>query len=198
MLRATLRNVFAHKVRLLLTGLSVVLGVGFLAGTLVFTDTLKATFNDLIGRTSANLSVVVRAQSDFSSTDIGASSDRALVPNSLVANVAAVPGVKQAVGEVQGIDLLVTRSRQSRAAQVAGAADTRGVVDACQLRQPRVRAGRRADRAGPGRHRQERGRRLPPARRRPRHGANARLRRSRRRSSASSPSAAAATLPVQS
>ena len=84
MLRATLRNVFAHKVRLLLTGLSVVLGVGFLAGTLVFTDTLKATFNGLIGRTSTNLSVVVRAQSDFSSTDIGASSERALVPNSLV------------------------------------------------------------------------------------------------------------------
>jgi putative ABC transport system permease protein len=110
MLRATLRNVFAHKVRLLLTGLSVVLGVGFLAGTLVFTDTLKATFNDLIGRTSVNLSVVVRAQSDFSTTDIGASSERALVPNSLVANVAAVPGVKQAIGEVQGIDLLVTEA----------------------------------------------------------------------------------------
>jgi putative ABC transport system permease protein len=110
MLRATLRNVFAHKVRLLLTGLSVVLGVGFLAGTLVFTDTLKATFNDLIGRTSVNLSVVVRATSDFSTTDIGASSERALVPNSLVANVAAVPGVKQAVGQVQGIDLLVTQA----------------------------------------------------------------------------------------
>ena len=84
------------------------LGVGFLAGTLVFTDTLKATFNDLIGRTSTNLSVVVRAKSDFSTTDIGASSERALVPNSLVAKVAAVPGVKQAIGEVQGIDLLVT------------------------------------------------------------------------------------------
>jgi putative ABC transport system permease protein len=110
MLRATLRNVFAHKVRLLLTGLSVVLGVGFLAGTLVFTDTLKATFNDLIGRTSTNLSVVVRAKSDFSSTDIGASSERALVPNSLVATVAAVPGVRQAIGEVQGIDLLVTQA----------------------------------------------------------------------------------------
>jgi putative ABC transport system permease protein len=109
MLRATLRNVFAHKVRLLLTGMSVVLGVGFLAGTLVFTDTLKATFNDLVGRTSKNLSVVVRAQSDFSATDIGASSERALVPESLVATVKAVDGVQNAVGQVQGIDLLVTR-----------------------------------------------------------------------------------------
>ena len=110
MLRATLRNLFAHKVRLLLTGLSVVLGVGFLAGTLVFTDTLKSTFDGLIGRTSVNLSDVVRAKSDFSSTDIGASSDRGLVPASLVPSVAAVPGVKQAVGEIQGIDLLVTEA----------------------------------------------------------------------------------------
>jgi putative ABC transport system permease protein len=109
MFRVTLRNVFAHKVRLVLTGLSVVIGVGFLAGTLVFTDTLKATFNDLIGRTSKNLSVVVRAHSDFSSTDIGASSERALVPQSLVAKVRAIDGVKDAVGAVQGIDLLVTQ-----------------------------------------------------------------------------------------
>ena len=87
-----------------------VLGVGFLAGTLVFTDTLKSTFDGLIGRTSVNLSDVVRAKSDFSSTDIGASSDRALVPNSLVPSVAAVPGVKQAVGQIQGIDLLVTEA----------------------------------------------------------------------------------------
>src|SRR5665213_3521374 len=100
MFHVTLRNVFAHKVRLLLTGLSVVIGVGFLAGTLVFTDTLKATFNDVIGRTSKNLSVVVRAHSDFSTTDIGASTDRALVPQSLVAKVRAIDGVKDAVGEV--------------------------------------------------------------------------------------------------
>jgi putative ABC transport system permease protein len=109
MLRATLRNVFAHKVRLLLTGMSVVIGVGFLAGTLVFTDTLKATFNDLVGRTSKNLSVVVRAQSDFSSTDIGASSERALVPQSLISTVQKVEGVQKAVGDIQGTDLLVTQ-----------------------------------------------------------------------------------------
>jgi len=108
MLRVTLRNLFAHKLRLLLTGLSVVIGVGFLAGTLVFTDTLKATFDGLIGRTSKNLSVVVRAQSNFSNTDIGANSTRALVPASLVASVKATAGVADAVGAVQGNDLLVT------------------------------------------------------------------------------------------
>ncbi|MDQ1493646.1 MAG: putative transport system permease protein [Actinomycetota bacterium] len=110
MLKATLRNLFAHKIRLLLTGLSVVIGVGFLAGTLVFTDTLKATFNGLVGRVSKNLSVVVRAQSDFSSQDIGASSARAPVPASLIDKVKTVDGVQDAVGAVQGIDLLITQS----------------------------------------------------------------------------------------
>jgi putative ABC transport system permease protein len=108
MLRATLRSVFAHKLRLLLTGLAVVIGIGFLAGTLIFTDTLKATFTDLVGRTSKNLSVVVRARTDFTNTDIGASSLRPLVPDSLVAQVKSVPGVRDAVGAIEGVDLLVT------------------------------------------------------------------------------------------
>ena len=120
MLRATLRNVFAHKVRLLLTGMSVVIGVGFLAGTLVFTDTLKATFDGLVGRTSKNLSVVVRAHSDFSSTDIGASSERALVPQSLVATVKSVAGVQKAVGQIQGNDLLVTQDGRAVAPKSPG------------------------------------------------------------------------------
>jgi putative ABC transport system permease protein len=109
MFRATMRNLFAHKIRLLLTGLSVVIGIGFLAGTLVFTDTLKATFNDLVGRTSQNLSVVVRAESDFSTTDIGSNTDRKLVPESLVAQVKSVDGVADAVGSIEGNDLLVTK-----------------------------------------------------------------------------------------
>src|SRR5664279_3292156 len=120
MLRATLRNVFAHKVRLLLTGMSVVIGVGFLAGTLVFTDTLKATFDGLVGRTSKNLSVVVRAHSDFSSTDIGASSERALVPQTLVATVKGVAGVQKAVGQIQGNDLLVTQDGRAVAPKSPG------------------------------------------------------------------------------
>jgi putative ABC transport system permease protein len=108
MFRASLRSLVAHKLRLLLTGLSVVIGVGFLAGTLVFTDTLKATFDDLVGRTSENLSVVVRAESNFDTTDIGANTHRALVPESLIDEVKKVDGVKGAVGSIEGSDLLVT------------------------------------------------------------------------------------------
>ena len=182
-----MRNLFAHKLRLLLTGLSVVIGVGFLAGTLVFTDTLKATFNDLIGRTSKNLSVVVRAKSDFSNTDIGASSTRALVPTSLLAGVKATEGVADAVGAVQGNDLLVTECRQGRCAEITWAADPRGVVDAVELRLTCVHSRARAGGRWRGRHRQGRSRCLQLACRRsgnradPRRAAQSHHRRHRHR-----------------
>ncbi|EST32182.1 hypothetical protein N566_20180 [Streptomycetaceae bacterium MP113-05] len=44
MFRTALRNVFAHKGRLLMTVLAVMLGVAFVAGTLVFTSTISEAF----------------------------------------------------------------------------------------------------------------------------------------------------------
>ncbi len=46
MLRAALRSVLARKVRLVLTGVSVLLGVSFMAGTYVLTDTMTRAFDD--------------------------------------------------------------------------------------------------------------------------------------------------------
>ena len=47
MLRLTLKNLWAYKKRLLTSGLSIVIGISFLAGSFVFTDTLKGLFTDL-------------------------------------------------------------------------------------------------------------------------------------------------------
>ncbi len=49
MLRMTLKGLLAHKRRLLTTALAVTLGVAFMAGTLVLTDTIGKTFDDLFG-----------------------------------------------------------------------------------------------------------------------------------------------------
>ena len=57
MLRATLRGLLAHKVRLLLTAVAVVLGVAFVTGSLVFTDTLGKTFDDLFNQTAPDVVV---------------------------------------------------------------------------------------------------------------------------------------------
>ena len=49
MLRANMKNLLSHKIRLALNALSVVLGVAFVAGTFIFTDTIDASFDDLMG-----------------------------------------------------------------------------------------------------------------------------------------------------
>ena len=50
MWKATLANLRAHRLRLILTALSIVLGVAFVTGTLIFTDTLHNTFDQLFQR----------------------------------------------------------------------------------------------------------------------------------------------------
>ena len=47
MLRATLKSLLSRKLRLILSGLAVVLGVMFVAGSLVLTDTLGRSFDQL-------------------------------------------------------------------------------------------------------------------------------------------------------
>jgi putative ABC transport system permease protein len=47
MIRIALKSATAHKVRLMLTALAIVLGVAFVSGTYVFTDTIQARFDTL-------------------------------------------------------------------------------------------------------------------------------------------------------
>jgi putative ABC transport system permease protein len=82
----SLRNLAAHKVRLLLTVISVVLGTAFVAGSFVFTDTLHAAFNNIIAASDKGVAVQVDTSSDQS----------AGVPLSLARSLEAVPGVRAA------------------------------------------------------------------------------------------------------
>ena len=62
MLTHTLRGMLAHKLRLVLTTASIALGVAFLAGTLVLTDTMGLAFDQLFGKVSSGTDAVVRSQ----------------------------------------------------------------------------------------------------------------------------------------
>ncbi|MGD6746958.1 ABC transporter permease [Streptomyces sp. BH106] len=57
MLKATLRSFLAHKGRLVLSALAVVLSVAFVAGSLIFSDTVSRTFDRLFASTSADVRV---------------------------------------------------------------------------------------------------------------------------------------------
>jgi putative ABC transport system permease protein len=60
MLRITLAGVRGHLLRFLLTTLSVVLGVAFVAGTQVLTDSLQGTFDKIFEGATAGTDVLVR------------------------------------------------------------------------------------------------------------------------------------------
>ena len=63
MIRATLTEpVFSRKLRLVLSGLAVVLGVTFVSGAFVLTDTLSRSFDAMYASAYAATDVRVRAQ----------------------------------------------------------------------------------------------------------------------------------------
>ena len=101
MWRTTYKNLLAHKLRLAMSGLAIVLGVAFVSGTLIFTDTLSRTFNALFSATSADVNVSRAAA--FEQGMAGAGSGTATyVPAELVSRIAEVDGVAAVEGYVQG------------------------------------------------------------------------------------------------
>ena len=60
--RPPCKGLLAHKLRLFATALAVTLGVAFIAGTLVLTDTINRTFDNLFGDVYAGTDAVVRGR----------------------------------------------------------------------------------------------------------------------------------------
>ncbi|TQF65633.1 ABC transporter permease [Rhodococcus spelaei] len=92
MRKVSLRNLAAHKVRLALTVLSVVLGTAFVTGSFVFTDTLQKTFNGLFEDAAKGVDVRVSSPEDGSSG----------VPLTTLPTLQAVDGVRAVVPAVNG------------------------------------------------------------------------------------------------
>jgi putative ABC transport system permease protein len=105
MFKATWRSLKAHKARMLLSGLAVVLGVAFVVGTFIFTDTLKGTFDQLF---AGEVPDVVVSQELAVGGEDGRGTVVSVVPQEVLDEVAAVPGVRRATGQVQvlGVALL--------------------------------------------------------------------------------------------
>lgn len=102
MFKAAIRSLLARKVRLLLTGLAIVLGVGFMAGTYVLTDTMTSAFNQIIEAGASEIDVLVRSSNAFQAQTGGGLEERQPVPQNVLPVVRRVPGVAEAVGDVIG------------------------------------------------------------------------------------------------
>ncbi|MEU0119621.1 ABC transporter permease [Streptomyces bobili] len=117
MLKATLRSFLAHKGRLLLSALAVVLSVAFVAGSLIFSDTVTRTFDRLFASTSADVTVEPRDDLD-SSVPTGAVQT---VPATLTGRVAAVDGVASAHADVSVANVTVVDSENRSVGPTTGA-----------------------------------------------------------------------------
>ena len=103
MLTTTLRSLWSHKLPLVATCIAVVLGVAFMAATLVLNSTLTRVFEDLFSDLGEGIDAVVRGPELFE-TDFG-DPVRDLLPDTVVDKVRQVPGVAAAEGSVFGYDL---------------------------------------------------------------------------------------------
>ncbi|MEV0582309.1 FtsX-like permease family protein [Nonomuraea sp. NPDC050310] len=104
MLRTTLAGLRAHKLRLLLTSLAIALGVGFIAGTFVLTDTLEAGFTQKVTASADKVTVaVLPPKSQDPEREAG------LTARDLD-KLRAVPGVDEAQGLLRGEVILLGKN----------------------------------------------------------------------------------------
>src|SRR4028118_1100267 len=103
MLLATVKGMLGNKLRLVLTATSIALGVAFLAGTLMLTDSMQRAFDELFADAGAGTDVTVRAET---AVETQGDTERPPLPGALRAGVGRLPGVAAAGGSVEGYALL--------------------------------------------------------------------------------------------
>src|SRR4051812_34810537 len=104
MLTTTLRGMVANKLRLLLTTSAIALGVAFLAGSLILTDTMLLAFDQLYSKVTTGTDAVVRQDTAYDSS--GSETGRRPVPTTVIDDIRRVDGVRAAEGAVSGYALL--------------------------------------------------------------------------------------------
>jgi len=106
--KTALKGLSGHKLRLFLTALAIVVGISFVSGTFILTDTMRGAFDDLFGTLNEGIDVTVRAEASFTSNQqAGGGRDR--VPESLLETVSAIPEVGVAQGSLAGYAQFIDR-----------------------------------------------------------------------------------------
>ena len=101
MIRTAFKGLAANRVRMILTGLSIVLGVAFVAGSFVFTDTINVRFENLFTDVYAGVDATVRLNE--ASSNLG----DAYLEADLLSEVRQVEAVEVAAGSVSGFAQMI-------------------------------------------------------------------------------------------
>jgi putative ABC transport system permease protein len=117
--RTSLRNLVAHKGRMVLSAVAVVLSVAFVCGTLVFTDTMNTTFDKLFAATSADVTVSPKdAGQDGQAPRTGLP---ATLPATALATVRDAKGVRAVEGGVSSMSVTVVDGDDENIGSTTGA-----------------------------------------------------------------------------
>ncbi|MFF0445581.1 ABC transporter permease [Streptomyces sp. NPDC004609] len=117
--RTSLRNFLAHKGRMALSAVAVLLSVAFVSGTLVFTDTMNTTFEKLFAITSPDTTVLPKGSGDEDESQQTGKPDT--LPASLVRTVESADGVASVEGGVVNMNVTVVNADNKNMGSTTGA-----------------------------------------------------------------------------
>lgn len=107
MLRVSLRNLLVNKLRLFLTIAAVTVGVTFVSGTFVLSDTMVKAFGELYAGLSSGTDVVVKSEAAYEADIATTGGQVRPLDDDIVSTVREVPGVAVAEGVVWGFALVL-------------------------------------------------------------------------------------------
>ncbi|GGZ99168.1 ABC transporter permease [Streptomyces echinoruber] len=140
-LKTSLRNVLAHKGRMVLSAIAVLLSVAFVCGTLVFTDTMNTTFDKLFQATSSDVTVSAKGASDSGETTSGTGKPP-VMPASVLNRVRHADGVKSAEGTVFSTSVTVVDADRHNLSPSSGAPTIVGSWNGNDARTMKITSGR--------------------------------------------------------
>ncbi|NEC89623.1 ABC transporter permease [Streptomyces sp. SID12501] len=137
-LKTSMRNFFAHKGRMALSAVAVLLSVAFVCGTLVFTDTMNTTFDKLFAVSSPDVTVSPKAAKSDDTPQNGVPES---LPASVLAKVQQAQGVKSAEGAVMSMNVTVVDSDNKNMGSSTGAPTIAGNWTRNELRSMEITSG---------------------------------------------------------
>ncbi|WP_073996852.1 ABC transporter permease [Arcanobacterium urinimassiliense] len=104
MLKASIKSLLGHKARLVMSLISIVLGVAFVAGSFTFTDMLRNSFGNIISSTVSDINVDAKSAAGTESAAAGEVQNKlAPLEEADLEKIRQVPGVKQVEGSIMGV-----------------------------------------------------------------------------------------------
>ncbi len=101
MLRTTIKSLLARKARLVMSAMAIILGTAFVAGSLIFTDTLGRTFDGIMDGTVGDVVIQPEQTDDYGGSGGGRISAEE------VDELAKLPGAARADGSVDAYGVFV-------------------------------------------------------------------------------------------